>query len=120
MTKVLTGGDPAAPIAPLSSGAMPGSLPWAVIELGMHSTVGKPVPELPRKPPGRPSVTSTMATRCVGIAAMRWRANMSAPASAGPVGVYPAGLWPVSDVFSIAAWPPLVPSSVPIATSGIA
>ena len=53
------------------------------MSLGVHSAGGKPG----MNPPGRPSVTSTTATRWVGMLAMRWRANISAPVSAGPVGV---------------------------------
>src|SRR6266540_1268336 len=51
--------------------------------LGAHSVGGKPG----RKPPGKPSVTNTMATRWSGVLTRRCFAYATAPVSAGPVGV---------------------------------
>src|SRR3954468_8865719 len=61
ITNVGTDGVPPAPFGPLSSVAIPAG------SAGVQAAGGKPG----MKPPGRPSVTSTIATRCVGMAAMR-------------------------------------------------
>ncbi len=53
------------------------------ISLGAHSAGGKPG----MNPPGRPSVTSTIATLWPGLLVCCCCAQETAPASAGPVGV---------------------------------
>ena len=63
--------------APLMTAEMPG------MSLGAHSAGGNPG----MNPPGSPSVTNTIATLCAGLLLCCCSAHMTAPPSAGPVGV---------------------------------
>ena len=74
-TKVRIGFVPVA--APLRMVEIPG------MSLGAHSAGGNPG----MNPPGSPSVTSTIATLCARLLLCCCLAHMTAPPSAGPVGV---------------------------------